>query len=184
MSLPVRHEVQALVRIHPVSDRFAHSFVPGPGNGLVCPVLSSRARARRRNHQVPRVPLPDVGVTFIREPYMLTVRIQAIDGTRTFTLLDSQPCRLLILPSCYSSYGALNFYPGGTFTHCSCQPSLDAHFSGRILNSGDPRTECAVVLGAQCWSRRACYEKRDLHIESRALRSGPLPKASPAGVVS
>jgi hypothetical protein len=33
------------------------------------------------------------------------------------------------LPSCYSSYGALNFYPDGTFTHCSCQPSLDAHFS-------------------------------------------------------
>src|SRR6266481_3503729 len=31
-------------------------------------------------------------------------------------------------PSCYSSYGALNFYPDGTFTHCSCQPSLDAHF--------------------------------------------------------
>jgi hypothetical protein len=30
-------------------------------------------------------------------PDMLTVRIQAIDGTRTFTLLDSQPCRLLIL---------------------------------------------------------------------------------------
>jgi hypothetical protein len=26
-----------------------------------------RARACRRNHQVPRVPLPDVGVTFIRE---------------------------------------------------------------------------------------------------------------------
>src|SRR5271165_2249879 len=37
------------------------------------------------------------------------------------------------LPSCYSSYGALNFYPGGTFTHCSCQPSLDAHFSGKNL---------------------------------------------------
>src|SRR5271157_1015375 len=63
-------------------------------------------------------------------PDMLTVRIQAIDGTRTFTLLDSQPCRLLILPSCYSSYGALNSYPGGTFTHCSCQPSLDAHVTG------------------------------------------------------
>jgi len=28
-------------------------------------------------------------------PDMLTVRIQAIDGTRTFTLSDSQPCRLL-----------------------------------------------------------------------------------------
>ena len=23
----------------------------------------------------------------------------------------------------------LDSYPGGTFTHCSCQPSLDAHFS-------------------------------------------------------
>ncbi len=34
---------------------------------LICSVLSSRARACRRNHQVPRVPLPDVGVTFIRE---------------------------------------------------------------------------------------------------------------------
>ena len=68
----------------------------------------------------------------LHAPDMLTVRIQVIDGTRTFTLLDSQPCRLLILPSCYSSYGALNFYPGGTFTHCSYQPSLDAHFSVRI----------------------------------------------------
>ena len=32
------------------------------------------------------------------------------------------------LPSCYSSYGALDSYPGGALTHCSCQPSLDAHF--------------------------------------------------------
>ena len=39
---------------------------------------------------------------------------------------------LSFLPSCYSSYGALNFYPDGTFTHCSCQPSLDAHFSLQI----------------------------------------------------
>jgi hypothetical protein len=35
---------------------------------------------------------------------------------------------LSFLPSCYSSYGALDSYPGETFTHCSCQPSLDAHF--------------------------------------------------------
>jgi hypothetical protein len=68
MSLPIRHEVQALVRIRPAGEWFAHTFVPGPDCGLVCPVLSSRARACRRNHQVPRVPLPDVGVTFIREP--------------------------------------------------------------------------------------------------------------------
>jgi hypothetical protein len=40
---------------------------PWPWLRLRCSVLSSRARACRRNHQVPRVPLPDVGVTFIRE---------------------------------------------------------------------------------------------------------------------
>ena len=28
-----------------------------------------------------------------------------------------------------------DFYPGGTFTHCSCQPSLDAHFAVPILNT-------------------------------------------------
>src|SRR5271167_1125407 len=67
MSLPIPHEVQALVRIRPAGEWFAHNFVPGPDCGLVCPVLSSRARACRRNHQVPRVPLPDVGVTSIRE---------------------------------------------------------------------------------------------------------------------
>ena len=27
----------------------------------------------------------------------------------------------------------LNSYPGGTFTHCSCQPSLDTHFPLPIL---------------------------------------------------
>src|SRR6202035_5961857 len=34
MSLPLRPEVQALVRIRPVVEWFAHSFVPGPGCGL------------------------------------------------------------------------------------------------------------------------------------------------------
>ena len=55
------------MHIRPVCEWFAHGFVPGPGCGLVCSVLSSRARACRRNRQVPRVPLPDAGVTFIRE---------------------------------------------------------------------------------------------------------------------
>ena len=36
---------------------------------MVCPVLSSRARACRRDHQAPSAPLPDVGVTFVRETY-------------------------------------------------------------------------------------------------------------------
>ena len=33
----------------------------------------------------------------LHAPDILTVRIQAIDGARTFTLPDSQPCRLLTL---------------------------------------------------------------------------------------
>jgi len=48
---------------------FAHCFVPCPGYGLVCPVFSNRARACRRDHQAPSAPLPDVGVTFVRETY-------------------------------------------------------------------------------------------------------------------
>jgi hypothetical protein len=31
MSLPIRHEAQALVRIHPVAEWFADRFVPVPG---------------------------------------------------------------------------------------------------------------------------------------------------------
>src|ERR1035441_4060643 len=42
------------------------------------------------------------------------------------------------------SYGVLNFYPDGTFTHCSCQPSLDAHLSFLIgpdfLETPSPRS--------------------------------------------
>jgi hypothetical protein len=30
----------------------------------------------------------------------------------------------------------LDSYPGGTLTHCSCQPSLDAHLSLVILTPG------------------------------------------------
>jgi hypothetical protein len=55
------------VHLRSVCAWFAHPFVPGPDCGLVYPVLSSRARACRRNHQVPRVPLPELGVTLIRE---------------------------------------------------------------------------------------------------------------------
>src|SRR5215469_13814782 len=62
MSLPLHDEVEALVRIRPAFEWFAHDFVPVPGYGLVCPVLSSRARACRRNHQVPRAALPDVAL--------------------------------------------------------------------------------------------------------------------------
>lgn len=118
MSLPLRPEVQALVRIRPVAEWFAPSFVPGPGCGLVCSVLSSRARACRRNHQVPRVPLPDFGVTSIRE----TCTASSEDITPRSSLLQTHasiPCSSSLLrflasfekssqvatsPCCYRDY--------------------------------------------------------------------------------
>src|SRR5579862_2589292 len=51
------------------------------------------------------------------------------------------------LPSCYSSYGALNFYPGGTFTHSSCQPSLNAHFSDRIPKPSGAIRAAGIWIG-------------------------------------
>jgi len=33
------------------------------------------------------------------------------------------------LPTLLFKLRGLDSYPGGTFTHCSCQPSLDAHLS-------------------------------------------------------
>src|SRR6516165_7084840 len=44
-------------------------------------------------------------------PDMLTVRIQVIDGTGTFTLSDSQPCRLLT--SLHGHYPASSLLRGG-----------------------------------------------------------------------
>ena len=37
----------------------------------------------------------------------------------------------------------LDSYPGGTLTHCSCQPSLDAHFP--VLISSDGVSQFRVV---------------------------------------
>ena len=69
MSLP-KSPQSSSASSHPPHDIwFAHCFVPSPGYGLVCPVLSSRARACRRDHQAPSAPLPDVGVAFVRETY-------------------------------------------------------------------------------------------------------------------
>ena len=51
-------------------------------------------------------------------PDLLTVRIQAIDGTRTFTSQDSQPCRLL---STSCQFAAGSYFPANplyTFSHC------------------------------------------------------------------
>ena len=66
MSLPLRCEVQALVRIRPNCEWFAHSLVPSHASAYVGSVSDHRAAD---GHQVPRVPLPDLGVTLIRETF-------------------------------------------------------------------------------------------------------------------
>src|SRR5260370_25396737 len=43
----------------------------------------------------------------------------------------------------------LDFYPGGTLTHCSCQPSLDAHFRGTI-SARTPNTRNTKILHQLC----------------------------------
>ena len=115
---------------------FAHCFVPSPGYGLVCPVLSSRARACRRDHQAPSAPLPDVGVTFVRETFPPPAET-LLPGLRSYEHMcqsrvallcfGSSPrsrslCRLLLAPAairifstlfCESFLGCLVPYPGG-----------------------------------------------------------------------
>jgi hypothetical protein len=41
----------------------------------------------------------------------------------------------------------LDSYPGGTLTHCSCQPSLDAHISGLIPDRVYAQLPRSVLLG-------------------------------------
>jgi len=42
----------------------------------------------------------------------------------------------------------LDFYPGGTLTHCSCQPSLDARFSEPIRQGSRPTVTVQPLVTA------------------------------------
>src|SRR5215469_3680492 len=95
----------------------------------MCSVLSSRTRARRRNHQVPRVPLPDVGVTSIRE----TCPASSEDITPRSSLLQTHssiPCGSPRL----RPFGLVR----GVFAGCY-QPLLPPGFSRRYLCESFPR---------------------------------------------
>src|ERR1035437_5613584 len=72
------------------------------------------------------------------------------------------------LPALLFKLRGLDFYPGGTFTHCSCQPSLDAHFSLQILiESG-----CTGGRSHSCWGNRRCILSlpQAIHSEDVAVR--------------
>jgi hypothetical protein len=89
----------------------------------MCSVLSSRTRACRRNHQVPRVPLPDVGVTSIRE----TCPASSEDITPRSSLLQTHasiPCGSPLL----RPFGLVR----GVFAGCY-QPLLLPGLSRRYL---------------------------------------------------
>jgi len=121
---------------------------------MVCPKLSSISRVRlivgsesdhpaeRRNHQVPRVPLPRLGVTYTGETW--TVSSESITSPSSLlrthapillplldfghSLLRGSPCRLLSAPAanrtfstlfCESFFGCLSPYPGGPLSACA-----------------------------------------------------------------
>ena len=96
---------------------------PWPWLRLICSVLSSRARACRRNHQVPRVPLPDVGVTSMRETCFRLLR-----GHYSPFLALTDSCANPVWLSSTSAFGLVR----GVFAGCY-QPLLPPGFSRRYL---------------------------------------------------
>jgi hypothetical protein len=84
MSLPIRHEAQALVRIHPVCEWFADRFVPIPGSTVWC----------TRFYQAE--PAPVVGTTKCPESLCLTSALPP-SGRR----VPSPPRTLLLVHRSY-----------------------------------------------------------------------------------
>ena len=107
----------------PRLPEFAHSFAPGPGCGCMLGFIKPSPRACRRNHQVPRVPLPDVGVTSIRE----TCTVSSEDITPRSSLLQTHssiPCGSPLL----RPFGLVREVFAGCY-----QPLLLPGFSRRYL---------------------------------------------------
>jgi hypothetical protein len=72
---------------------------------------------------------------------------------------------LSFLPSLLFKLRGLNFYPGGSLTHCSCQPSLDAHFSLLIERNGCVRERAACPYGLPN-SRKALFSSTESTFET------------------
>jgi hypothetical protein len=164
---------------------FAHCFVPGPGYGLVCPVLSSRARACRRDHQAPSAPLPDVGITFVRETFPPPAET-LLSGHRSYEHMcqsrvallcfGSSPrsrslCRLLLAPAairifstlfCESFLGCLVPYPGGPI---GCMSLLTSPMSSAFPKKG--------WVGFPLLSTHATFRGSDFEAADIPLCSGP-----------
>jgi hypothetical protein len=121
----------------------------------MCSVLSSRTRACRRNHQVPRVSLPDLGVTSIRE----TCPASSEDITPRSSLVQTHssiPCGSPRL----RPFGLVR----GVFAGCY-QPLLLPGFSRRYLCESFPGclvpypdgpTECIYLFLPLCHRPSPC----------------------------
>lgn len=72
------------------------------------------------------------------------------------------------LPTLLFKLRGLDSYPGGTFTHCSCQPSLDAHLPVQIsLLVRDPTN-----IVRQHYFPLALLQKEDIRSLCRSSRVG------------
>jgi len=78
---------------------------------------------------------------------MLTARIQAIDGTRTFTPLDSQLCRLLRGPVTCSPSLTMALSVGFTSFELACSRGMRDVGFDECLNGSQIRLREAVVPG-------------------------------------
>ena len=85
------------------------------------------------------------------------------------------------LPTLLFKLRGLDSYPGGTFTHCSCQPSLDAHLPVQIsLLVRDPNLPVQISLMVrdsanivrQHYFPLALLQKEDIRSLCRSSRVG------------
>ena len=117
---------------------------------------------------------------------MLTVRIQAIDGTGTCTLLDSQPCRLLTsLHGNYSASWLLRTHPSPSrlstdfpwfgYTVSLCSADFAAGRGGLLQLLGASLSSCCRYYPAR-------VSRRIGQIATFHAAFTPLPRARPLGL--
>ena len=147
MSLPLRPEVQALVRIRPVVEWFAHSFVPGPGCGLCARFYQAE-------------PAPVVGTTKCPESLCLMLALPPSERRvpplpRTLLLVHrSYGLKRPVWLSPTSAFGLVREVCAGCY-----QPLLLPGFSRRYLCKSvtgclvpypDGPTECTCLFLPRC----------------------------------
>src|ERR1035437_1888981 len=76
------------------------------------------------------------------------------------------------LPALLFKLRGLDFYPGGTFTHCSCQPSLDAHLPVLIRWMRFP-SACVAASYSHGTAQRPFYVHTPRYLDPRSEKDVP-----------